>query len=204
VSKKFDRDELIAAFDRIGEAAVAHGRSLEFVVYGGSALMLVSNFRLASEDVDISELEYPWPDWLVAVIAEIAAANGWSPDWLNDAVSFHLSATSTREADHLLVGSFPSASEVGGLKVYVPAPEYMLALKLKAARIFDPAKGPQEAADIVNLLRVLDIASPEAAIEILARYFPKTAEDPVKQLFLLRQIWNAEGVDAPHNAGRGQ
>jgi hypothetical protein len=203
VGKQFDRPELIAAFDRIGAAAAANRQHLEFAVYGGSALMLASNFRYASEDVDIAALEQPWPQWLVQEIADIAAANGWSANWLNDAVTFHLSPRSGKD-DHLLIGTFPVASEAGSLKVYVPSAEYMLALKLKAIRIMDPAKGPQETADILNLLEVLEIETPEAAIEILGRYFPRTAEDPAKQLFLLRQIWNAEGSDAPHYAGRGR
>jgi hypothetical protein len=203
VAKQFDRQELIAAFDRIGAAAAENRQHLEFAVYGGSALMLASNFRYASEDVDIAALEQPWPQWLVQVIADIATANGWSVDWLNDAVTFHLSSRSGRD-DHLLIGTFPAASEAGSLKVYVPSAEYMLALKLKAIRIMDPAKGPQETADILNLVGVLGVETPEAAIEILARYFPKTAEDPAKQLFLLRQIWNAEGSNAPHYAGRGK
>ena len=41
----FDRDALLDAFDRIGRAAVEAGTKLQIAVYGGSALMLASNFR---------------------------------------------------------------------------------------------------------------------------------------------------------------
>lgn len=78
----------------------------------------------------------------------------------------------------------------------------MLALKLKAIRVMDPAKGPQETKDIVNLIKVLKLETPEAAVDIMAQYFPKTAQDPTKQLFLLKQIWNAESVNAPDYPGR--
>jgi hypothetical protein len=204
LSKRFTRDELIAAFDRVGRAAAANRHHLELAVYGGSALMLASNFRYASEDVDIAELHYPWPGWLQQVIDDIVRENGWAVDWLNDAVTFHLSEKSSRERDHVLVGTFPRTSEDGGLKVYVPSAEYMLALKLKAMRVMDPAKGPQEARDIINLVKVLDLDSPEAAVEVLARYFPRTAADPTKQMFILKQIWNMESVDAPAYPGRGE
>ena len=54
MSAAFDRDALLDAFDRIGRAAVGAGTKLQIAVYGGSALMLASNFRFATEDVDVS------------------------------------------------------------------------------------------------------------------------------------------------------
>jgi predicted proteasome-type protease len=87
----FDREALLDAFDEIGRAAVAAGTKLQIAVYGGSALMLASNFRFATEDVHIAEIGGDWPNWLREVTARIATRNDWSPDWLNDAVSFHLS-----------------------------------------------------------------------------------------------------------------
>ena len=44
----FDRDALLDAFDQIGRAAVRAGTKLQIAVYGGSALMLASNFRFAT------------------------------------------------------------------------------------------------------------------------------------------------------------
>jgi hypothetical protein len=50
MSAAFDRDALLDAFDRIGRAAVVAGTKLQIAVYRGSALMLASNFRFATED----------------------------------------------------------------------------------------------------------------------------------------------------------
>src|ERR1044071_2219026 len=100
MSKTFDRDALLDAFDRIGRAAVAAGTKLQIAVYGGSALMLASNFRFATEDVDVSELERPLPPWLARVVHEIAAKNGWPDEWFNDGVAFHLSSLADRSAAH--------------------------------------------------------------------------------------------------------
>ena len=44
MSIAFDRDALLDAFDRIGRAAAQAGTKLQIAVYGGSALMLASNF----------------------------------------------------------------------------------------------------------------------------------------------------------------
>ena len=59
----FNRDQLLAAFNEIGAAAVAARMRLDIAVFGGSALMLASNFRFSTEDVDIAEITRPWPDW---------------------------------------------------------------------------------------------------------------------------------------------
>jgi hypothetical protein len=82
----FDRDALLDAFDRIGYAAVAARTKLQIAVYGGSALMLASNFRFATENVEIADIGQAWPQWLRDVVAVIAREKGWSEDWLNDAV----------------------------------------------------------------------------------------------------------------------
>jgi hypothetical protein len=89
MSAAFDRDALLDAFDRIGRAAVGAGTKLQIAVYGGSALMLASNFRFATEDVDVSKLDHPLPDWLATVVQELADQNHWQKDWFNDGVAFH-------------------------------------------------------------------------------------------------------------------
>jgi hypothetical protein len=64
----FDRDALLDAFDQIGRAAVLAGTKLQIAVYGGSALMLASNFRFATEDVDVADIGQHWPAWLSEVV----------------------------------------------------------------------------------------------------------------------------------------
>ena len=198
MAKQFDRTELLAAFDEIGEAAQQNGAVLHIAVYGGSALMLASNFRFSSEGVDIAELPKPWPSWLSDAVAMIAARRGWSDDWLNDAVSFHLSRIATLEGDHLEFGTFPRSEAEPGLVVYVPTAEYLLALKVKAIRVLDPLKGQKEAEDIRNLMKVVGVESAAGVVEIMSRYFPRSAADPDKQVFLLRHVLDNTGAaDAP-------
>jgi len=193
----FDRDALLDAFDRIGSAAAAAGTKLRIAVYGGSALMLASNFRFATEDVDVSRLEHPLPRWLSDVVDEIARKNDWANDWFNDAVAFHLSELADHAADHLEFGTFPRDGSAPGLVVSVPSADYLLALKLKAARVLDPLRGETERLDILNLMRVVGISTIEEAVGLLGRYFPVSAASPEKLQFLLRHM-NREGeADAP-------
>jgi len=193
----FDRDALLSAFDHIGHAAAVAGTKLQIAVYGGSALMLASNFRFATEDVDVSELEHPLPGWLTAVVDRLARENGWQDDWFNDGVAFHLSSLADRGRDHLEFGTFPRDATPPGLVVSVPSAEYLLALKLKAARVNDPVRGETERLDILNLMKVVGISSADDAIALLGRYFPVSAASSDKQRFLLRNMNREGGVDAP-------
>src|SRR4051812_13743626 len=197
MAKALHRDAVLDAFDRIGRAAVAAGTKLQIAVYGGSALMLASNFRFATEDVDVSELEHPLPSWLADVVNEIAKQNNWQDDWFNDGVAFHLSPLADRAADHLEFGTFPRDGTPPGLVVSVPSAEYLLALKLKAIRVTDALRGETERLDILNLMQVVGISTAEDAIALLGRYFPVSAASPEKQRFLLKNMNRAGGVDAP-------
>ena len=191
----FDRDQLLAAFDEIGEAAISAGARLDIAVYGGSALMLASNFRFSTEDVDISEIGRPWPAWLSKVVHRIAVTNGWAKEWLNEAVTFHLSPLAHAARDLVALGTFPRAAEQAGVAVFVPTARYMLALKLKALRVANFDKGSKDLADVTALLRVLGIKSIDEAIEVLAEFFPKSAAHADKQRFVLKYIFGAERPD---------
>jgi hypothetical protein len=197
VSAAFSRDALLDAFDQIGRAAASAGTRLQIAVYGGSALMLASNFRFATEDVDVSQLEHPLPGWLALVVDKIAEKNGWQADWFNDGVAFHLSSLADYGLDHLEFGTFPRDATPPGLVVSVPSAEYLLALKLKAVRVTDPVRGETERLDILNLMKVVGISTAEDAIALLGRYFPVSAASSEKQRFLLNNMNREGGIDAP-------
>jgi hypothetical protein len=202
MSTAFDRDALLDAFDRIGYAAIDAGTKLQIAVYGGSALMLASNFRFATEDVDIADIGQAWPDWLTSVVAAIAREKGWSGDWLNDAVTFHLSPLAQLQRDHLPFGTFPRRSEAVGLTVFIPTARYLLAMKLKSLRISDFEKGAADMSDTAHLLHVVGITEIEQAIAVLAEFFPRSAADADKQRFVLKRLLSQDRpTDAPKYLG---
>ncbi|MEA2923357.1 MAG: hypothetical protein QOD25_479 [Alphaproteobacteria bacterium] len=204
MASKFDREQLLAAFDDIGTAAIAANTRLDIVVFGGSALMLASNFRFATEDVDIAELDQPWPEWLSAVVARIGERNDWVEGWLNDAVSSFLSPRAQRDRDLVTWGTFPRAADKTGLTVFIPTARYLLALKLKALRVAKFEKGTTDISDVAGLLRVLGIKEAEAAIAILMEFYPNSVADAEKARFVLRHILSMEStLDAPEYPRRG-
>jgi hypothetical protein len=200
----FDRKQLLDALDEVGSAAIAANTRLDVAVYGGSALMLASNFRFGTEDVDIAEIGQPWPVWLSAVVGRIAKSNGWSDEWLNDGVTFHLSTLANPNRDLVAFGTFPRRGERTGISVFVPTARYMLAMKLKSLRVSDFAKGAKDIDDVRNLLGVLGIGEIEPAIEILSEFFPRSGADADKQRFVLKNILSKGSVqNAPRYPRRG-
>jgi hypothetical protein len=197
VARPLNRDKLLDAFDEIGRAAADAGQTLQIAVYGGSALLLASNFRFSTEDADVSPLTNPWPEWLRRAVDEVTKKNGWAEDWFNDGVAFHLSPLADQAADHLEFSSFPRGNNAPGLIVFVPTASYLLALKLKAIRVTDPLRGEQERLDILNLMRVVGISTIDEAIALLARFFPISAASSEKQRFLLKTMKPEGVIDAP-------
>ena len=76
--------DLNDALTEIGRLAYAQGKAVEIAVYGGSALMLASNFRIATQDVDaVADTDQ---DLVNRLARDIAAERGWPQDWLSDGV----------------------------------------------------------------------------------------------------------------------
>jgi len=74
-------EDLHDAFMEFGAQARREGKVIDVAIYGGSALMLASNFRIATQDVDaVVEGDQA----MVARWAEdIARTRNWPRDWLN-------------------------------------------------------------------------------------------------------------------------
>jgi hypothetical protein len=196
-----DRDRLLDAFDRLGSAAITNDVVIDILMYGGSALMVASNFRFATGDVYIAPLGDDKPAWFDQIVEEIASDLGFAAgeNWLNDTVNFYLSRLATKERNHVEFGTLPRVGEAVGLRLFIPSPDYMLALKLKATRVNDPYKGEQERSDIQNLIHVNGMRNADEAIAILNLYFPISGKNAEKQRFLLKNLFSFERTtgDAP-------
>lgn len=187
------RELLQEAFDDLGRRARAEGHTIDLAVYGGSALILASNFRAATADVDaVAQLDQDVVDRLTA---DIARDRQWAADWLNDGVRTFLSPNVDGiEQHHSLFRAYPDDDDPG-LRVFVPSAEYMLALKLAALRV-DPKRGAKDRDDIKNLLAIVGIATAEEAVAFTAAFFPEY--EPTSRLYprFLAQFKDffAEGV----------
>jgi hypothetical protein len=123
--KNFDRESLEYALAELGRRAFAAGRTVEIVIYGGSALLLTLNRQINTGDVDaVFEGN---KDFVRSLAAEMAEEFKWDENWLNDGVKGWLSVKA-------LFKTYPS-EDLPGLRVYTAKPEYLFAMKCRAMRV---------------------------------------------------------------------
>ncbi len=154
-------NQRLAAEDVVGEVYLV----------GGAVMCLAYAARPSTSDVDAVFV----PKETVRRLARSVAADaGVEDEWLNDAAKAYLSER----------GSFVPYLELDHLKVYVPVPEYLLAMKVVALRL-----GPEfhDEEDVRYLLRYLNIERPEQALAVIERYFP-AERIPPKTRFALEEL----------------
>jgi len=86
----FTKAELSEALHELGQFCVEAGKVIDIAISGGSCLILVSNFRFSSEDVDAVALEDQ--AFVDDASRKIATRHAWPEDWLNDGVRTYLSS----------------------------------------------------------------------------------------------------------------
>jgi len=201
----FTAETLTEAFNELGQLARADGRIIDIAVYGGSCLMLVSNFRVATGDVDVVAAHDQ--AFLDNAAQQIAGPRGWPRDWLNDGVRTYLSPQVEGFEQHTLFRTYPDEA-MPGLRVFVPTPEYMLAMKLMALRL-DPAGERNDLDDILNLMQVVGLKEKANIIGFAGRFYPE-ARASGKLALSVDYLWDEytrrqqkADHDAPQYLGRG-
>src|SRR5581483_3948615 len=118
--------------------------------------------------------------------AEIAEEFGWDADWLNDGVKGWLSHAESDPAAKTLIGTYPSEEEPG-LRVFVPRPEYLFAMKCRAMRI-GGVEESQDVDDIRRLAKAIGVRSAEA-LDLVETFYPRHKIEPKTQ-FGLEEIFS--------------
>jgi hypothetical protein len=162
-------------FERLDQELAATGAKGELYLVGGAVMCLVFAARESTKDLD----GFFKPVRVVREAAlKIAADLGLDDDWLNDAVKGYLSTNA----------DFDDYLELPNLRVLTASPEYLLAMKCLAMRLGEEFHDEQ---DVRFLLRYLNITRYEAAVEVVARYYP-VERVPQKALYALEEML-AEG-----------
>ena len=156
---------IVAALSQLSGELGKRGVLGELNVVGGTAMVLAFNARDSTKDVDAIFEPSAEIRSAAAVVAESLAL---PPDWLNDAAKGFLSAS----------GEFtPVATmDLPHLRVQAPSPEYMLAMKVMAARV-----------GIAFLIRLLALTTSDAVMTIVARYYDPSRILP-RSVYLVDQI----------------
>lgn len=171
ISAFFDRDQIEVLLRELGEDLNGQGVRAELFVVGGAAMALAYNTRRATRDIDgVFEPKME----VYAAADRVGARHGLPPGWLNDAVK------------GLLPGKDPNARAVlsaPGVRVSVPSPQYLLALKVVAARVDRDADDIRFLADVCGARTAEDVwAITERVMGGRQRLLPK-AQFLIEEMF---------------------
>jgi len=152
-------DDIRRNFELLGQELVGRGVTGEIVVAGGAAMLLVIRNRDTTRDVDAYFATNPQE--IRAAAAVVARKEGLPPHWLNDGVKgFFYSQPPTS-----LWAEYP------GLRLYTVDPDYLLAMKVLAAR-------PQDVGDITALVDYIGLSSAPDILAVVQRYIPASLLSP--------------------------
>jgi hypothetical protein len=172
MATELTRDLIEQAFDRMGAIAAQRGLVIEIAVYGGSCLVLASDIRNASADVDAVFLTNRSAVYEIA--DSVAREMRFASNWINEAVRQTAPPIGNPEPNLFPFGEYPRQTlGAVGLRVHVPAPAYLLAMKILANRFDDEIlKVQSDQDDALALMKITGINSREAIIDLLKQCYP--------------------------------
>ena len=170
-----NRATIEAAFDLVGRKGLHAGLQMDIAVYGGSRLILASDIRDASGDVD-AVFGGAYRTQIYAIVEEVAMEMRLAPNWMNEAVKRVAPPIGEPAPPLRLFGDYPRDTTIGsGLRVYLPTPEYMLAMKLLADRggdFGDAEKAQTDTQDSLALMRLTQIDTRDKLFALLRTHYP--------------------------------
>lgn len=155
------RETILRALQTLSDELGKKGITGEVCLFGGTVMMIAFAARVTTKDVDA--LFKP-----TATIRELARRVGdeqnLPSNWLNDGVKGFVSARHKTTA-----GNLPQFVH---LRLSMPVPEYLLAMKCMAARISSTRDEPSDVADIIFLSRHLKLKTSKEVLDLVGQYYP--------------------------------
>ena len=161
-------EEIEQYLREVGDELALQNVKGEICLYGGAVMCLVFKARPATKDVDAI---FEPVKFIRNAITKIAERHGLRQDWLNFAVKMFVV-----EHEKKILFDFPN------LKVYIPTADYLLAMKVLAARA-----DTEDVSDIKFLSNELKLSDCMQIAEIVRKYYPNKIIKPETE-FLLEEI----------------
>ncbi len=171
------REVILKAFQEMSEGLARRGASGEICVLGGTVMVLAFAARLSTKDVDAI---FQPAEIIREVAREVGEEHGFPPNWLNDAAKGFVSSR-----HDTIPGNLP---QFPNLRLIMPTPEYLLAMKCMASRIGGVDSQTHDIDDIVFLIRHLNFRSAADVMDVVAAYYPKH-RIPVKAQYLVEGLF---------------
>lgn len=176
------RETILKAFQEMSDE-LGHRRAAgELCLFGGTVMVLAFAARPSTKDVDAIFQ----PAQIIRDVArQVGEANGFPENWLNDAAKGFLSVR-----HETIQGSLP---QFPNLRLTMPTPEYLLAMKCMSSRIGAVEGETDDVRDIIFLIRHLRLRSAKDVMDILAAYYPEDSA-PVKAQYLVEGLFAEGGI----------
>ncbi|QZQ53738.1 hypothetical protein KZI27_00395 (plasmid) [Curtobacterium sp. TC1] len=151
---ELDADRLGGLFQELSDRLANVGEHAQLFVVGGAAMALAYDGSRVTRDVDAL---FEPTGAVRQVAAEMSGPHGLEPDWLNDAVKGFLPGD---------VHDTRVVFESENLLVQVPPPEYLLAMKMHAAR------DDRDLDDAATLFNAAGLTTADQGRELLESTYP--------------------------------
>lgn len=176
-SSVLTREVILRALGSLSEELGRRGVVGELCLFGGTVMVLAFTARLSTKDVDALFQ----PASLIRDLAHrIAETQRLPSDWLNDGVKGYVSAR-----HEITAGNLPQFPH---LRLTMPVPEYLLAMKCMAARLGGTTGEPSDIPDILFLIRHLRLQSAREVLDLVGLYYPAN-RIPVKTQYLVEGLF---------------
>ena len=174
------REMILEALQSLSDELGGRNTTGELCLFGGTVMVLAFSARLATKDVDAIFQ----PAQLIREAARrVAEVSDLPETWLNDAVKGFISAR--HETNSRGLPQFPH------LRLTMPTPEYLLAMKCMASRIGAVEGEADDVSDVLFLIQYLQLQSAKEVMDIVTAYYPKD-KVPVRAQYLVEGLF-AEG-----------
>lgn len=158
-------DEIRQYFEELNEELQKIDVKGEICMYGGAVMCIAFNARPATKDIDAVFEPVKQIRRAAGIVAD---RHGLNKDWLNYAVKMFLVPHEKR----ILI-------DLSNLKVFIPESDYLLAMKVIAART-----DSRDMEDIQFLISRLNLKSSEQVVSIIDRYYRNRELKPEARLQL--------------------
>jgi hypothetical protein len=166
-----DRQRILDALHELSRRLAQRSVTAEVCLFGGAVMILAFQSRQTTKDIDA--IFAP-----TALVRELAAAIGRERDyeagWFNDGVKGFVSEKGEFTPANLPL--FPN------LRVMMPVPAYLLAMKCLAARAGTPDS--TDVQDVKFLLRHLGLRDARQVLDLVEAYYPQNLIQPKTQYFV--------------------
>ena len=163
------RDDFLRLLEEV-DGRLPEGQVIPITIVGGAAITIIWDDR-GSYDVDYMSRLFPEDVHLAA--EAVALKRGLPRGWMNHAVQEVPLPQIPQEETKVFEGN--------RMHVYVPGPDFLLAMKLLAAR-------PRDFNDALLLMEARGLKTPEQLRDLMGRAYPSRSPTEQQEAFIARLV----------------